>query len=291
MNLLEEVCVPIVECIYNFEKYDENDNVIAEAIEWGKKLKIISNDYETTDNCVYYAPNMPGSSFKERLLLSKSCLFAFAVDDLCDNLNGNEKFERIINIYECSLFALREHEIHTSDNNRTDPFENAVIDIATDFKPYLENDTALKMKVERELTLYFEAMKMERKASKKNMALKLAEYEVYRHFTVGTNTVVGICNLLISHHVSNEMQCAQLYDLTFASFNKIVYVYNDLVSFEKDIKETSTSNLIIVLKQERKYDKWQDAIDEVVKMLKEELKNFEMLAKLISFDDGCALLV
>ncbi|RWS19652.1 hypothetical protein B4U80_14394 [Leptotrombidium deliense] len=86
------------------------------------------------------------------------------------------------------------------------------------------------------------------------------------------------------------MQCTLLYDSTFASFNKIEYMYNDLVSFEKDLKEKSTSNLIIVLKQERKYDKWQDAIDELVEMLKEELKNFEMLAKLISFDDGCALL-
>ncbi|RWS20381.1 hypothetical protein B4U80_12094 [Leptotrombidium deliense] len=162
--------------------------------------------------------------------------------------------------------------------------------MTTDFKPYLMNNTNLKIKIERELTLYFEAMKMERKASKKNMALNLSEYQIYRHFSVGGNLIVGICNILISNNVSHEMQCTQLYDMTFESFNKIEYMYNDLASFEKDIKEKSTSNLIIVLKHERQYDKWQDAIDEAVQMLKEELKSFEILAMLISFDDGCVRL-
>ncbi|RWS08926.1 hypothetical protein B4U80_14724 [Leptotrombidium deliense] len=66
--------------------------------------------------------------------------------------------------------------------------------------------------------------------------------------------------------------------------NKISYIYNDLASLEKEMKEKSLSNIVVVLKHERKYDKWQDAIDEAAQILKDELKTFEMLLKFFPED-------
>ncbi|RWS21097.1 hypothetical protein B4U80_11935 [Leptotrombidium deliense] len=96
--------------------------------------------------------------------------------------------------------------------------------------------------------------------------------------------VAALC--LLGEIFSIENQATQHYQAIIACMNKINYMYNDFASLEKEIKEKSLSNIIIVLKHERKYEKWQDAIDEAALMLKDELKNFELLLKLFDNDES-----
>ncbi|RWS21358.1 hypothetical protein B4U80_14154 [Leptotrombidium deliense] len=196
------------------------------------------------------------------------------IDDVCDNISSNESIKRVLNLYDCLLANLNDCDFHTTMDESDDHFENAIRDMFADFKPYFANKS-----IQKRINELLQSSEIERKASKKKSVLKLYEYENVRNFTIGINVLIAAYNFL-TNVIPLDSQDGQLHHETLTSVNKIGYIYNDLVSLEKEIKEKSTSNLIIVLKQERKYEKWQFAIDEAVQMLKDELKLFELLLTL-----------
>ncbi|RWS20445.1 hypothetical protein B4U80_14274 [Leptotrombidium deliense] len=165
-------------------------------------------------------------------------------------------------------------------SERDDPIVTAVIEVTRTFCEYSNGVSIKKMK---NLVKHFlSSLRKEKRWKRQRMAPKLCDYKVYRYYSVGFDFMLEAMLNLQNVSVPQNMQCTQSYSLLCESANTIAIMLNDIASFRNELHEHSKNNMVIVLKQERGYVKYQDAIDEMVQMLNDEWKNLELLLKMCS---------
>ncbi|RWS21639.1 hypothetical protein B4U80_11806 [Leptotrombidium deliense] len=295
MSSVEHVCVAEIKCPFQYPLSENIENVMKETIDWAGKLRILkaNESYDPSLNPSSYFTGTPSMAYDKELLLAKASLLAFKYDDVCDSLSSNENIEKVYQIYQQmkGIFdgSLDEKNLPVVE----DSLENGVIQLTPYFRNYFDTAALRRMKIA--LKQYFSAIKMEKKVKRRSTLPSLYEYEIFRYYTIGNAVYFELMLTLAGIKIPHLFENTQCYALLHESTTKIIYLLNDVCSFEKDMRDNIHLNYIFILKQERGYGTWQEAFDEIVRLICDEYKSFEMAEKLaateaIDYGDNKAIL-
>lgn len=108
----------------------------------------------------------------------------------------------------------------------------------------------------------------------------LATYTKMRALSVGASSCFELASIFLGNKFSPDLaECPFVKQLLLMAVNHIAWT-NDIYSIHREIRNGTTENLVVVLKNEKGCS-WAEAIDSAIEMCNSELEAFMRLEKLL----------
>ncbi|PZX57608.1 CRP-like cAMP-binding protein [Algoriphagus ratkowskyi] len=265
-----------------FPAYVHNDAVEIEdqSVSWAINFHSIFRNNEEVDyykkqklsylsSCLY-----PEIDFEKGVWISKLYLWLFYLDDMTDNLPVGQKanfWSYLLNGIEAIINEKQMEYIPS----RIFVYLNAFVDLATEFKEMVTYNTDLMDMVFSEVLLYLKYNKAESEHKDSGHPPSLDEYRQSRPYFSGGNLALALCSFESVDKFKSDgadwLRTDQLRQLGA----KLIYLSNDLISYNKEESQGDFMNIIALLMHHKKMDfttAQQAILDEHAAVLEEFMK-------------------
>lgn len=230
------------------------------------------NKFSYLSSCLY-----PEIEFERGVWISKLYLWLFYLDDITDDLNVGLK-EGFWNYLLIGVENIIKGKPNDITQSRINVFLGAFSDLVSEFNELVLGNKEIKALIYTEILNYLKENKVEAEYKDKGTPPSIEEYELIRPNFSGGNLALSLCAFESGEVLKkNCNDWEQTKDLrTLAA--KLIYLSNDLISYQKEAKQGDFMNLVALEMLHSKIS-FKMAQQEVLSLHAETLDEFVALEK------------